>query len=499
MKPELIDIPVITDTRGDLAVIEAIRNTGFVFKRVYYFGGTNAKRGAHAHKHLRQLIVCVTGSVVITLEGAYGKQSFTLNTRHKGLLVPPGSWRNLESFSENALVMVFASEVYDEGDYIRDYDIFKNWLTQPVSSVPYIPMDRMILDMEGDLQSAFFEVMRKGQFIGGDIVSGFESLFARYCGAAHAIGCGNGLDALALILEGYGIGKGDEVIIPANSFIATGLAVSRLGATPVFADCLPCSYGIDASDAARRITPRTRAIIPVHLYGICADMDALMKLAAQHDLKIIEDAAQAHGATYKGRRAGTLGHAAAFSFYPTKNLGAFGDGGAVVTNDGRLAAQIRLLGNYGSVKKYHHDIKGWNTRLDTLQAALLARKLPRLDGWNARRRLLADIYRTNLSGLPGVTLPTVPEGCEAIWHVYPILVHGGRRDALQARLKSQGVDTLIHYPVPIHKQAAYADISSGLTYTVAEDASAGLLSLPLDPYHTEAEISYTASCVKGFF
>ena len=517
MTPQLVDIQVIRDERGDLNVIEAAKLAGFDFKRVYYFSGgdSDLKRGAHAHKQLKQLIVCLRGSVKITLEGDYGRKDYILDKDSQGLRVPAGSWRDLSDFSDDALVMVFASHSYDADDYIRDYDAFKTWLAAgaPANApIAYVPMDRSVRALEGDFKDALDRVLKKSQFIGGDFVKEFEAAFAAYCGADHAIGCGNGLDALALILEGYGIGAGDEVIVPANSFIATALAVSKLGATPIFVDCDATTYGIDVKAAEKAITSRTKAIIPVHLYGIAADIAPLMVLADKHNLKIIEDAAQAHGTEYKGKRAGALGHAAAFSFYPTKNLGALGDAGAVVTSDAALAAKVRLLGSYGAVKKYFHEVPGWNTRLDPLQAAFLSVKLTHLDEWNTRRRVLAAVYQSMLGGCNQVTLPASLKDSVPVWHVYPVFVADGKRDALQTYLKDKGIDTLVHYPVPIHKQKAYGELGKGyslphaeasaaslLSLPHAEASAASLLSLPLDPYHSDDEIKRVAQTVLDFF
>jgi dTDP-4-amino-4,6-dideoxygalactose transaminase len=336
--------------------------------------------------------------------------------------------------------------------------------------------------------------MDSGWFILGPEVDAFESEFARYCGVKHCIGIGNGLDALHLLLRAYGIGAGDEVLVPSNTFIATWLAVSRCGALPVPVEPRAATHNIDPDELLAAITPRTRAIIPVHLYGQPADMDAINKIAQSHGLVVIEDAAQAHGATYRQKRVGGLGHAAATSFYPAKNLGALGDAGAVLTNDAAIADKVRLLHNYGSPAKYRHELQGYNSRLDEMQAAFLRVKLARLDDWNARRRVLAHSYTTQLAGLD-VTLPAIMEGAEPVWHLY--VVRSRDRDALCAHLERCEISTLIHYPIPPHRQACYTEFSSR-KLPIAEALANEVVSLPLSPSMTEQEISRVVSAIHSF-
>lgn len=328
------------------------------------------------------------------------------------------------------------------------------------------------------MHAAFARVLEKGHFILGEEVEAFESEFSAYCGARHCIGVGNGLDALHLILRAMDIGAGDEVIVPAHTFIATWLAVSQAGAVPVPVESIAGGYNIDAERIEAAITPRTRAIIAVHLYGEPADMDALRAIADKHGLRLIEDAAQSHGARYKGRRTGGLGDAAGFSFYPTKNLGALGDGGAVTTNDAQLAEKIRLLRNYGSRIKYQHDIAGYNTRLDELQAALLRIKLPQLDALNAQRRAVAQRYLDALTDIPALQLPHPATFAEPVWHLF--VIRSPARDAIARALAERGIATMIHYPTPPHLQAAYRKSShAGLQAT--ERLSHEILSLPMWP------------------
>jgi dTDP-4-amino-4,6-dideoxygalactose transaminase len=309
---------------------------------------------------------------------------------------------------------------------------------------------------------------------------------------------GNGLDALVMALRAWGVGPGDEVIAPAHTFIATSLAIDEVGATPVLVDVEPDTGLIDVRQIRARLNGRTRAIIPVHLYGHPADMDGLRAAIEGFDVKILEDACQAHGARYKGRRCGSLGDAAAFSFYPTKNLGGMGDGGALLTEHGPTAQAARGLANYGSSQKYRHDVLGRNSRLDPVQAAVLDVKLPRLDGWNARRGALAARYFAGLAGIGGLGLPAVRSWAEPVWHVFPIRV-AGRREQLRAFLAECGVATNIHYPTPVHLQPCYAGRWTEGDFPIAEALSNALLSLPLDPMHTGPEIDYVIERVKAFF
>lgn len=495
--PRLIDIPQKVNASGALGVAEASALTGFDARRLYYLYDIedNATRGAHAHKALRQCMICLNGSVRVALRGAGGIFTFDLKDRTQGILIPPGYWRDLTGFAPGTIVAVLASEEYDEDDYIRDPEAFDAWLQDRarINEVPYIAMARCHREMEFAITRTVAQVVRDGTLIGGSHVTRFETEFADYCESDHCIGCGNGLDALVLIMKALEIGEGDEVIVPANSFIASALAVEAVGATSVFVDCVAETGSLDIPSLEDARTARTRAVMPVHLYGIPVDMAAVNEWALQHGLYVIEDAAQAHGARASGKRIGGLSTAAGFSFYPTKNLGALGDGGAVVTNDAGLAEKIRLLGNYGAKVKYHHEIKGTNTRLDPMQAAVLSLKLKKLDEWNDRRRVLADVYFTELKSVKGITLPRVPEGMEPVWHVFPVLVANGQRDALQAFLKTKNIGTNIHYPIPIHQQNAYA---TGGSFPIAERVARETLSLPLDPYHSEDEIRFVCAAIK---
>ena len=358
--------------------------------------------------------------------------------------------------------------------------------------VPFLDFTAPCEELKAGLDEAYFRFMRSAWFVLGQEVESFEREFAGYCGVKHCVGVGNGLEALHLILRAYGIAAGDEVIVPSNTYIATWLAVSHVGATPVPVEPDPATFNLDPSRIEAAITRRTKAIMPVHLYGQPADMDPITDIARKHGLKVIEDNAQAQGARYKGRRTGSLGDAAGNSFYPGKNLGAFGDAGAVTTNDPEVAERLRSLRNYGSRKKYYNDEKGFNSRLDELQAAFLRVKLEKLDEWNARRRGVAASYLAELSRTPNLMLPFVPEWAEPVWHLF--VVRHPKREELQQKLTAAGIGTLIHYPVPPHLSGAYADGKwKQQDFPLAEELSRTVLSLPIGPHLSRQQIRYVAA------
>jgi dTDP-4-amino-4,6-dideoxygalactose transaminase len=348
-------------------------------------------------------------------------------------------------------------------------------------NVPFLELKPGYDELRGELDAAYHRVQESGWYLMGKELELFESEFAVYCQTRFCLGVGNGLDALHLILRGYHIGVGDEVILPSNTYIATWLAVSYAGATPVPIEPDPETFNIAPERIEKAITSKTKALMPVHLYGQPADMDPILGIAQKHGLKVIEDNAQAQGAKYKGRRTGSLGDAAATSFYPAKNLGAFGDAGALTTNDAELADRVRMLRNYGSNKKYHHDCQGYNSRMDELQAAFLRVKLKSLDEWNSRRRAVAARYLSGLSGMPGLKLPFVPKWAEPVWHLFAM--RRFRRDELQDSLANVGIGTQIHYPIPPHLSGAYAQAGWKLgSLPIAEEIAKTELSLPVGPH-----------------
>lgn len=363
------------------------------------------------------------------------------------------------------------------------------------SSIPFVDLNRQHAAISTDIQQAIQDVLASGWFILGPQVEAFENEFAAFCGVQHCVGVGNGLDAIQLLLQAYGIGPGDEVIVPSNTFIATWLAASYVGATVVAVEPDPQTHNIDPAAIRRAITPRTKCIIPVHLYGQPADMDPIMALAAEHGLVVIEDNAQAQGALYKGRPTGSLGHAAATSFYPGKNLGALGDGGAVVTSDAGIADKVRVLRNYGSTKKYHHTVLGQNSRLDEIQAAVLRVKLKHLADWNQDRAALAARYGDLLAGTL-VRVPHVPDWARPVWHLY--VIESDRRDELQAHLSAQGVQTVIHYPIPPHQQQCYQGTHGALSLPIAERLARSVLSLPIFPGLRADEQERVVAAIRSF-
>ena len=363
-------------------------------------------------------------------------------------------------------------------------------------TIPFLDLGSINKKYAKQLEAAFQRVMASGWFIMGRELEAFEAEFAAYCGSRYCIGVGNGLEALHLILRAMEIGPGDEVIVPSNTYIATWLAVSYAGATPVPVEPYEATCNMDPARIESVISPRTKAIIAVHLYGQPAEMDPINDIAVRHGLKVIEDAAQAHGARYKGRRTGVLADAAGFSFYPGKNLGALGDGGAVTTNNDALAEKIRVLRNYGSHVKYHNEVKGFNSRLDELQAAFLREKLKLLDEENLHRNKLATLYSDLLTGT-GLVLPSVPEWADPVWHLY--VVRSAQRDALQRYLNGLGIGTMIHYPIPPHLQPAYAELglSSG-SFPLSEAIHDTVISLPIGPHLCENDVRTVCTAISNF-
>ncbi|MDD2580648.1 MAG: DegT/DnrJ/EryC1/StrS family aminotransferase [Desulfuromonadaceae bacterium] len=359
--------------------------------------------------------------------------------------------------------------------------------------IQFLDLKAAYIELKDGLDAAYSRVMESARYILGNEIEAFETEFAEYCEARNCIGVGNGLDALHLILRGYGIGTGDEVVVPSNTFIATWLAVTYAGATPVPVEPDERTYNIDPARIEAAITSRTKAIMPVHLYGQPADMDPILAIASRYGLKVIEDAAQAHGARYRGRRTGSLGDAAGFSFYPGKNLGTIGDGGAIVTNDDQLADKIRMLRNYGCRQKYVNECKGFNSRLDELQAAFLRVKLTCLDEWNIRRSTIAEAYSMALTG-SALVLPFVPDYAEPVWHLY--VIQCANRGGLQEKLTGAGIGSLIHYPIPPHLQAAYKELEYGDgELPLCESLAQNVLSLPMGPHMSEVDSSYVVEVI----
>lgn len=360
--------------------------------------------------------------------------------------------------------------------------------------------------IQTEIDAAYHDVMQSGYYILGEAVERFENAYARYCEAQHCVGVASGLDALTLSLRAFDIGPGDEVIVPSHTFIATWLAVSQVGATPIAVEPAQGLFNIDTDRIEAVITPRTRAIIAVHLYGQPADMNPILAIAKKHHLRVIEDAAQAHGARYHGKRIGAHGDAVTWSFYPAKNLGAFGDGGAITTNDADLAEKLKMLRNYGSKVKYHNEVCGYNSRLDPLQAAMLEVKLRYIDDWNARRREQAAWYLTGLADIAqsdgtngtngAIELPLVPNWADPVWHLF--VIRHPKRDALMAYLEENGIGTGIHYPIPVHRQKAYHDAPFATqSFPLAESYAAEVLSLPIGPHLARSDIEQVVATIHS--
>ena len=369
-----------------------------------------------------------------------------------------------------------------------------------LKEVPYIDFTREYKSLEEEFDLAYKRVMNRGHFILGPEVLEFEKAFASYCKTKFAVGVGSGLDALTLVLDAWGIGPGDEVILSANTYIATAFAITKLGAKPVIADIDKDSFNIDVSKIEALINPRTKVILPTHLYGQMADMEKICGLAKKYKLKVLEDAAQSHGALQNNQICGSHGDATAFSFYPTKNLGAFGDGGAITTNCPILYDKLLHLRNNGSKTKFYYDYIGYNSRLDELQAAFLKIKLKHLDKWNQERQRLSEIYSHELQATQGLVLPTVSPKNQSVWHVYCIRVLNGLRSELVDYLHKSGIGTNVHYPQPLHLQNCYQGLGykSG-DFPLTEQLAGEILSLPLSWYHSEDEIYRVAQTVKEFF
>lgn len=363
--------------------------------------------------------------------------------------------------------------------------------------IPLLDLQQQYLDLKDELDAVWSDVMGSAGFIGGPKVKAFEEQLAAYCGTDHAIACGNGTDALFLIMDALGIGPGDEVITTPFTFFATVECIAQSGATPVFVDIEPGTYNMDVAKVEAAITPKTKALLPVHIFGQCVDMDPLTGLAAEYGLTIVEDACQAIGATYKGRRAGSLARAAAFSFFPSKNLGCAGDGGAVTTDDEVLAARVRKLAGHGTTKKYFHDTFGVNSRLDALQAAVLSVKLPHLDEWNAERRAGAAVYEELLAGVPGLELPVTRDFGDAVFHLY--VVKSDRASEIMEALKAEGIGTALYYPLALHEQEVFDKLEGWRrpSLPVAESCDGSTFALPCFPGITREQQEAVAAVVRS--
>lgn len=499
---QIISLPKRVDARGVLVPIEFESHVPFVVRRVYFIAKADPTlpRGFHAHRQTREAIVCVSGSCELRLRTREGSvRSILLNDPGQMVVIEPNLWREMHHISSDAVLLVLASRPYEESDYIRDEAGFSASTAATIVKVSSVDLHRENAAFEPALSAAVQRVTSSGWYVGGPEVKSFEELWAAYCGTRFAVGVGNGLDAMELVLRAWDVGPGDEVIVPANTYIATWLAVDAVGARAIPVEPDPATFNITAETIRPALTERTKVVLGVHLYGQSLDHAPIRRLCDERGIKFLEDGAQGHGAGKGGVRVGAQGHAAAFSFYPTKNLGALGDAGAVTTDDPATAAAVARLGNYGSTVKYVNEIKGRNSRLDALHAAALAVKLPLLDENSARRRALAKRYSEELGNIDGLVLPALPGvDTEHVWHLY--VVQCDDRQGLQDHLGRRGIQTQIHYPIAPFDQQAYADYGLDRNdYPISARIHANCLSLPISATHTITEIDYVCDAVRDYF
>ena len=529
----------------------------FEVKRVYWLHALSAgeERGKHAHRETQQLLISMSGRIVITLDDGIATSKHLLENPTRALWIPSGLWRDLVVLDEQAVLLSMASTHFDEADYIRDYGAFQRFAddqrikklgfnnqsggsanrgkahlrplsrtpnpashplpdvhstdlmqsnlsaataryASPPAVIPFLDVAGLLEADRDELIQTFARIFDSGRFVMGPELAAFEQEFAAYCGTKYAVGVGNGLDALYLAIIALGIGAGDEVIVPAHTFVATWLAITRCGATPIAVEPDAHSCLVNAEAVAKKLSPRTRAVVAVHLYGSIAGINDIKALCHEHGVSLIEDAAQAHGAVRGGVRAGNFGTVGCFSFYPSKNLGAFGDGGAIVTNDFALASAVRKFRNYGSTVRYQHEVEGINSRLDDLQAAFLRVRLRRLDIENRRRQRIAQIYLMRLADTAGLQLPIGIDDGSHVWHLF--VVQTPLRDALQKYLSAHGCETLIHYPNPVYRLAPFVAFSPA-GESAADRIATRVLSLPMGPNLRDADIEMVCQHVVAFF
>ena len=503
----LIKIPSFSDHRGKLSFLNVEKICGFLVKRVYYLYNLkkNQARGSHAHKNLKQCIICLKGKAEIYFnKGEKNEKKYFLDSPDKGVLIKNCSWCDIEQFEKDSILIVLASEEYNKNDYLRTKEKYQKYISKKKKFEPvrYATLDRMHKDLENLIIPALKSVIESGHYILGKEVNKFEKNFAKFSNAKYALGCGNGFDALVLALKSIDISRDDEVIVPANSFVATAMAVSSLGAKPIFADCDYDNFSIDLESVRDKITKKTKAIIPVSLYGIPLDANKISLFAKKHNLKIIEDASQAHGVSFFSNSNQKLKRfsnwkVSTFSFYPTKNLGAIGDGGAIVTNDPKLYSKIKSLRNYGLNKLKSYEFIGMNSRLDEIQASILNIKLGHINAWTAKKRKIAKIYFQELKSIKSIKLIDQNLSEKSVLHVFPIKVLNNKRDSLIAFLNKNNIETNIHYPKSINNQQIYKQFKVKLNN--CKKLEKELLSLPIDPYHSKNEILYVCSKIKEFF
>lgn len=478
---ELLYAQTNIDPRGKLSIIENM--LPFRIKRVFYIYDVKDARGHHGHKRNLMALVCVKGKCMVDINDGVEQKSFPLDNPSKVLVLQPHEYRVMRDFSEDAVLLVLSSENYDPDDYVKTIPTAEE-LEKPTTKVFYENLADVNREFMNDLINSAETSIKSGWYILGKNVENFEREFAAYLKSNNCIGVGNGLEALTLALKAFNFTKGSEVIVPSNTYIATILSIFEAGLTPVLVEPDIRTYNIDPKKIEEKITNKTVAIMVVHLYGKSCEMDPIVEITKKHNLRLIEDCAQSHGAKYKGKMTGTFGDYGAFSFYPTKNLGALGDSGAVTTDDPILAETMRKLRNYGSTVKYYNDLIGTNSRLDEIQAGFLSVKLKKLDKINAHKRKLAAIYSEYLK--EDFIKPVVHPDFYDVYHIYNI--RHPNRDALRSYLENKGIKTEIHYPVSPNKQKATEGYFAGQSYPISEEIHRTTLSLPISYGHTETDI-----------
>lgn len=502
---EFVDLDIKCDQnntdRGMLIPFESLKNVPFEMKRFFIIRGIrdNVARGNHSHYRCKQMFVLLNGSLNVQFDDVETVKSFKMDDITKAIIVPENIWCVMNDISEDCVLLVISSDYYDESEYCRSYEDFKvhwNKLRSNKPNVPVMDLKKNTQSIRNDLTIKFNEMLDRGDYVLGKELREFEANFSKYVGSEHCVTMSNGTATLNYALQILDLGNDAEIITQANTYIAAPLAISRAGYNIKLVDCDPDTLMMDLDKLEQSITEKTKAIIVVHLYGSSPNMERLMEIAKSHNLYVIEDAAQAHGSTYNGKMLGTFGDMGSFSFYPSKNLGAFGEGGCVVTDNEEFKNKLELVRNYGCKERYKWVVKGTNERMDTMQAAFLNVKLNHLQEWNDKRRYLANIYNNNLQNISGLVPLTINENVSSCYHLY--IVKATNREKLMAHLKSNNIHTGIHYPYAFYKSEAYSELNE-LTFDVTEKIVDEILSLPMFPEMTEDQVMYVCDTIKQFY
>lgn len=483
--------------RGSLLPIESLKNIPFDIKRFFLIKDVNdnQKRGYHSHKKCKQVFVLIQGSIDIEFDNGLKKEKYFMRDINEALYVPENIWCVMENISKDCILLVVCSEYYDENEYCRNYDEFLN-IVKPEIKVPMLDMKETTQRIKKEVLVRMNNVIDNTSFVLGKELKIFEESFAKYIGTKYCVGMSNGTATMISILKSLNLSRDDEVLTQANTYIAAPLAISQNNLKISLVDCCPDSLAIDLDELEKKITKKTKVIIVVHLYGACCNMERLVNICKKNNIFLLEDAAQAHGSTFNGKKLGSFGDAGSFSFYPSKNLGGFGESGCVVTNDNEIYKKILMLRNYGSIDKYKWEIKGLNERMDTLQAAILNVKLKYLDEWNQNRNKIADIYNKELNEIEDIKILKLEPNTYSCYHLYVIKVKN--REALMKYLKDNNVSTAIHYPVLFYQSEAYKELNN-LNFDVSQTIVNEILSLPIYPEMSEEKANYVVSKIKEFY